>query len=125
MNSHGQISILLSIPWGRVKWAYLRESSSLCGHTESHTPCKTHLKHGHPKGMAQDFLGGDEHLPAEAAEVHAGQLMELGVHPVQALAQQICGMGRARQRDQVRVYIILALLCLSPASFPTWVTFKN
>ena len=39
--------------------------------------------------MAQEVRGGNQHLPVASAEVNAGQLVQLGVYPVQALVQQI------------------------------------
>lgn len=71
--------------------------------------------------MAQEVRGGDQHLPVASAEVNAGQLVKLGVYPVQALVQQILGR-RKGTGDQV-----LSLGCqpgslLLSAHFPTHVS---
>lgn len=58
------------------------------GHT---CPLGAHLKHSYPERVAQEVRGGNQHLPVAPTEVDAGQLVQFGVHPVQALVEQVLG----------------------------------
>lgn len=59
------------------------------------SPPAAHLEHSYPKRVAQKVGGGNQHLSVASAAVNTGQLVQLGVHPVQALVQQILGRKRA------------------------------
>lgn len=61
--------------------------------------------------------GGNQHLPVASTEVNAGQLVQLGVHPVQALVQQILGRKRTRGSvaEPATAAWTLAPLCPFPA----------
>lgn len=94
-------------------WTSLREASHLnksflgfifpAGHTH---PLRAHLKYSYPKRVTQEVRGENQHLSVASIEVNAGQLVQLGVHPVQTLAQQVLG-----RRDQVRHQLLQLHLC--------------
>lgn len=56
--------------------------------------------------MTQEVRGENQHLSVASIEVNAGQLVQLGVHPVQTLAQQVLG-----RRDQVGHQLLQLHLC--------------
>lgn len=65
-----------------------------------------HLKNCQTKRVTELLLGVDEQLPVGAIEVHAGESMELGVHPVQAMGQHIWRKHRGQSVTDTQKRIV-------------------
>lgn len=50
-----------------------------------------HLEHGDTLWVCQLLLVDDEGVPAPTVHVYAGEGVQLGVHPVETLVQQVWG----------------------------------
>ena len=57
----------------------------------------SHLEHGDTQRVSQPLLVHEHSAPAPAIDVHAGQGVQLGVHPVEALVQKVWGRGGRRE----------------------------
>lgn len=64
-------------------------------------PTLSYLKDGEGKRVAQVVLGGQQHSAVVSVQVHAGQQVQLGVHPVETAVGQVCWGGeKETQRRQ-------------------------
>lgn len=64
-----------------------------------------YLKDSEGKGMAQVVMRGEQHFAVVTIEIHAGQQVQLGVHPVKSSVGQVwehAGKGGERERTKSR-----------------------
>lgn len=48
-----------------------------------------YLEHGEGEGVSQVVMGGQQHLAVVPVQIHAGQQVQLGVHPVETPVRQV------------------------------------
>lgn len=58
-----------------------------------------HLEYSESKWMSQFVLVDDERAPTTTLHIHAGESVQLRVHPVEPLVQQVCGGRRVQNRS--------------------------
>lgn len=61
-----------------------------------------YLKHSEGEGVSQVVMGGQQHFAVVSVQVHTGQQVQLGVHPVQTSVGQVCeeikkGNGKTKE----------------------------
>lgn len=65
-------------------------STALINHDCVLISTPAYLKHSEGKRVSQVVMGGQQHFAVVSVQIHAGQQVQLGVHPVQTPVGQVC-----------------------------------
>lgn len=59
-----------------------------------------YLEHGEGEGVSQVVVGGQQHFAVVSIQIHTGQQVQLGVHPVETPVRQVWEDGGGRDGEQ-------------------------
>lgn len=48
-----------------------------------------YLEHGEGEGVSELLMGGQQHFAVVSIQIHAGQQVQFGIHPVQTPVRQV------------------------------------
>lgn len=59
-----------------------------------------YLKHREGEGVSEVVMRGQQHFAVVSIQIHTGQQVQLGVHPVETPVRQVWEDGGRREREQ-------------------------